>query len=82
MLSTALWWGGGVWGEGGAGLSHAAALQLGAGELSAEGSWEGRGCCIAGLRLEAVQMEMCLCQGGCDTEEQCPAHPLICLSFL
>ena len=66
----------------GAGLSHAAALQLGAGEPSAEGSWEGRGCCIAGLRLEAVQMEMCLCQGGCDTEEQCPAHPLICLSLI
>lgn len=35
-------------------------------------SWEVRGCCIAELRLEAVQMEMCLCQGGCDNEEWCP----------
>jgi len=75
------WPGWRAWGEGGAGLSHAAALQLGAGEPSVEGSWEGRGCCIAGLRREAVRMEMCLCQGGCDTEEQCPAHPLICSSF-
>lgn len=81
-LGTASRWGGGVQGEGGEGFSHAAALQLRAGEPSAEGSWEGRGCCIAGLRLEAVRMEMCLCQGGCDTEEQCPARPLISSPFL
>lgn len=66
----------------GAGLSHAAALQLGAEEPSVEGSWEGRRCCIAGLRLDAVQMEMCLCRGGCDTEEQRLVRPLICSSFL
>lgn len=69
-------------GRRGAGASPRCCIAAPSRERSAEGSWEGRGCCIAGLRLEAVQMEMCRCQGGCDTGERRPAHPRIRSPFL
>lgn len=68
--------------EKGSGASPRCCIAAPSREQSAEGSWEGRGCCIAGLRLEAVRVEMCRWQSGCDTGERHPAHPRIRSSFL